>query len=244
MWIIGDCQGEFDTVLKVVSQIPKDERIIFVGDIVDRGPKSRELVKFVRDGNYTCLLGNHEHMLIDFLQSRNPVTGPMYYEPENYYYNGGCATLKSYIGQPHWQDGDTEGHRQLKNDIEWMKSLPLKLVFDDLIITHAPLVHGEMWEEWMEKDHRMMPDLIWNRDHIKPNEKFQIFGHNGKMHVFNMGEGSRYTKSKTYAMCIDDTRMDKITAIHWPSLDIIQKKYTQTDGEDEEFLHIKHPIMV
>lgn len=244
MWIIGDCQGEFDTVMRVIKEIPKDEKIIFVGDIIDRGPKSRELVKFVRESGHTCLMGNHEHMLIDFVESRlHPETGPKFYEPENYYPNGGIATLKSYLGIPYWRDGDTEGHRQLIDDVNWMKTLPLKAVFDDLIVTHAPLVNGEMWEEWMEKDHRMMPDLIWNRDHVKPNEKFQLFGHNGHLHAFTMGDGSRYKKDRIYAMCIDDTRHDYIMAIHWPSLKLIKKKYTQTE-EDGQFLHAAHPTTI
>ncbi len=36
-YIIGDVHGEYDTLLALVDKLPKDAKLIFVGDLVDRG---------------------------------------------------------------------------------------------------------------------------------------------------------------------------------------------------------------
>ena len=62
-YVIGDVHGEYDALIKLVSKLPKDAKLIFVGDLVDRGSRSAEVVKFVRDGGHLCVMGNHEYMM-------------------------------------------------------------------------------------------------------------------------------------------------------------------------------------
>ena len=67
-YIIGDVHGEFDKkALK--DKLPQNANLVFVGDLVDRGKKSKEVIEFVKDNNYSCVLGNHEKMMMDFLKS-------------------------------------------------------------------------------------------------------------------------------------------------------------------------------
>lgn len=44
----------------------KDSKIVFVGDLVDRGAKFYDVIKFVMDNNYDCVLGNHEKMFLQY----------------------------------------------------------------------------------------------------------------------------------------------------------------------------------
>lgn len=69
LYAIGDIQGCLESLEGLLEQIPADARIIFAGDIVNRGPQSLETLRFVRD---LCLsgralgtvLGNHDlHLL-------------------------------------------------------------------------------------------------------------------------------------------------------------------------------------
>ena len=48
--VIGDVAGQYDALLRLLNQIPAEEkkRIIFVGDLIDRGPKPIEVVDFVK----------------------------------------------------------------------------------------------------------------------------------------------------------------------------------------------------
>lgn len=68
-WAIGDIQGCFDEFMALLCAIdfrPDRDRLWLVGDLVNRGPKSLETLRFVRslgDGALT-LLGNHDlHLL-------------------------------------------------------------------------------------------------------------------------------------------------------------------------------------
>ncbi len=121
--IIGDVHGHYDTLLALMESIAPDasDQIYFLGDLIDRGPKSAQVVDFVMKNQYQCLLGNHEEMLLDVAGS-GKVSVDFY---QGWLYSGGNATVASYdskIPQEH---------------IEWMKSLPLYLDLGDIWLVHA-----------------------------------------------------------------------------------------------------------
>lgn len=47
-YIIGDIHGEYDTLIKLIEKLPFNAEIIFVGDLIDRGAKSREVIELIR----------------------------------------------------------------------------------------------------------------------------------------------------------------------------------------------------
>ncbi len=58
--VIGDLHGCFDEANALLSalSVTKEERVIFAGDLVDRGPKPRECVELAMQ--HECVMGNHE----------------------------------------------------------------------------------------------------------------------------------------------------------------------------------------
>ena len=46
-YAIGDVHGCFDTLEQLLQQIPNKSRLVFIGDIVNRGPKSLETIRTV-----------------------------------------------------------------------------------------------------------------------------------------------------------------------------------------------------
>lgn len=67
-YIIGDLQGCFDSLqalLKKINFNPGEDRLGFVGDLVNRGPKSLETLRFITQlKNPIIVLGNHDlHLL-------------------------------------------------------------------------------------------------------------------------------------------------------------------------------------
>jgi serine/threonine protein phosphatase 1 len=97
-WVIGDIHGQIgllDDLLTMIRAQDPDPFMVFVGDYVDRGEHSREVLERVRDLARTrpdrtvTLIGNHEVMLLDFVakpQSRSA----------KWLRYGGMQTLASY----------------------------------------------------------------------------------------------------------------------------------------------------
>lgn len=70
------------------------DQILFVGDYIDRGPHSREVVELILDMDVpvTCLMGNHELMMLNAVEDMGIGYNPV----ELWYYNGGEATVQSF----------------------------------------------------------------------------------------------------------------------------------------------------
>jgi len=70
--IIGDIHGELGALQSLLKKLdyddrgrhPEGRRLVFVGDLIDRGPDSpgvlRTIMRMVEAGNAQCILGNHE----------------------------------------------------------------------------------------------------------------------------------------------------------------------------------------
>ena len=66
-FVVGDVHGEFPTLealLDAVDFEPGRDRLFALGDLVSRGPRSRDALHWMRDGRITLSVrGNHEQML-------------------------------------------------------------------------------------------------------------------------------------------------------------------------------------
>ena len=68
-WVIGDVHGCLDALEALLSVLPKQDHLVFCGDVVGRGPDVQQTAEQVwtlrQGGRATWLLGNHEQRLID-----------------------------------------------------------------------------------------------------------------------------------------------------------------------------------
>jgi len=95
-WFIGDIHGELDLLDRLLEAIMEHDpqELTFVGDYIDRGPCSREVVERIMELKIpsVCLMGNHELMMLSALEDLAFGYNPM----ELWYYNGAEATLQSF----------------------------------------------------------------------------------------------------------------------------------------------------
>jgi serine/threonine protein phosphatase 1 len=191
-YIIGDVHGEYETLLVLVAKLPKDAEVIFVGDLIDRGAKSKEVINFVRQNSYRCVLGNHEQLMIDygtsFTKTYPKSTNPSFMH--SWYNNGGDATLFSYGLLKYTKESgmecveDAEAMKQFKDDIEWLKTLPLYIELPQKINNKSVVItHGSCADVWHHHDNKDAQETfreyaLWHRRDPNPkSEIYNIFGH-------------------------------------------------------------------
>ena len=66
LFAIGDLQGCLESLEELLTQLPQDAELLFVGDLVNRGPQSLQTLRFVKNlgSRARSILGNHDlHLL-------------------------------------------------------------------------------------------------------------------------------------------------------------------------------------
>jgi serine/threonine protein phosphatase 1 len=163
--IIGDVHGHYKglmTLLDAIAPTSEDE-VYFLGDLIDRGPQSAQVVDFVMGSSYSCLLGNHEQMLINVVTQQKRNSEPMV---QAWLYSGGQATIASY-----------EKATIKKEHVEWFQSLPAYLDLGDVWLVHAGV------DPTIALSEQTSEQLCWVRDEFhsikKPyfDNKLIIIGH-------------------------------------------------------------------
>lgn len=221
-YVIGDVHGRYDLLQKLITKLPKDVKLIFVGDLIDRGTQSKEVVKFVRENNYPCVRGNHEQFMIE--QGLLDGQPPRYFGGDKYELwmssnGGGKKTLQSYgIGENRYEYEDIATQQQSENlnqfyaDIDWMKTLPHYIELDDCIVNDRKVVisHSCISKLWNDKNTDTFNEYVReNRDDPKDIKGiFNVYGHQYKEVV----------EMTNFSACIDTSGAQTLTAIEIPSL--------------------------
>jgi serine/threonine protein phosphatase 1 len=167
---IGDIHGccrSIEALLEKMS-IYEDSQLVFIGDYIDRGPCSREVVDLMLElneqRNCIFLRGNHEQMLLDALER-----GRL----NLWLHNGGETTLRSYGTDP----GEMEFPEE---HIEFFRSTRLYYETPNYLFVHAGIPAHQTIKQSLE-DPESYHEFLWTRDHINlietPWEKKVIFGH-------------------------------------------------------------------
>jgi serine/threonine protein phosphatase 1 len=153
LFVIGDvhgCASELKTLLNKLPLHPAST-VVFLGDYIDRGPQSREVVETILKLRQFCnvvtLTGNHEAMLHDFLEDPTSQGAGMFI------YNGGGATLASYA--------DAHGNYEIPDHhIHFFSQLKLSHENDQFFFVHAGVPDVAL-DQLDEKKHRK--EMLWVR---------------------------------------------------------------------------------
>ena len=178
VYAVGDIHGEAGRLSDLLRSIeadaagaPADRLLVTLGDYVDRGPDSREVIDILEDvplPGFRCvyLMGNHERMMLDFLDRHE--------SGSKWLMNGGDATCRSYgldpLGGP-WAAGaaadETARLDDLRRDLQEALPVPHRRFLDSLVMHHREgdylFVHAglRLDRPLAEQDPE---DLLWIRD--------------------------------------------------------------------------------
>ncbi|WP_008318487.1 metallophosphoesterase [Leptolyngbya sp. PCC 6406] len=91
---IGDVHGHYDGLMGLLEAMDprEDDRMYFVGDLIDRGNQSALVIEYVRKYATGCVLGNHEQLLLEAFADGHANASAL----QAWLYSGGQATLSSY----------------------------------------------------------------------------------------------------------------------------------------------------
>ncbi len=240
-YAIGDVHGEFDTLIKLTEKLPEDAKLVFVGDLIDRGPDSSKVVDFVRNGNHQCVLGNHEDMMIEEGEKMSRLR-ENYTLDELWAINGGLETLESYGIVETSDDGkrfkytkNKESIDKFIDDAEWMETLPLGVEIrrDDIylaVISHSTI--STVWDNSLRNIKRgdknyekMKHHIIWNRSKpFSDRSPTETFPHmcNVVGHTITKEVDARYGWVNIDTGC---TSRGKLTALNLETLEVEAQVY-------------------
>lgn len=165
--VIGDTHGCYNELKALLAKLRKNgeynkktDKLIFLGDYIDRGKDSRRVIGLIKgmqkhNKNVIALMGNHEDMFLNYLKGVD----------ESWTWNGHETIIESYKGYL----------KHFNNDIEWIKGLPLYYEDEHFIYVHAGVDIDKPMNE--QSKHT----LLWVREPFIYNSnkyhKQVIFGH-------------------------------------------------------------------
>lgn len=190
---VGDIHGDLYALNRLLKRLPRfkaDDTIVFIGDYIDRGPNSKEVVERVRalsdagPARVVALRGNHEDAWLQVIHGG----WPEFVMPRK---NGCYEALCSFKGKPQPGEEELPSAEEFKelltgsffppDVVQWMQSLPF--FYED---EHAIYVHAGLKRKGKESgfphpsDVEPKRSLLWVRDtdfFVNYRGKLIVFGH-------------------------------------------------------------------
>lgn len=236
LYIIGDVHGCFNTLLALIDTLPQNDKatFIFVGDVIDRGAYSAHILDWIIHNGHTCLMGNHEAMMLETLTHPSDATLMDLWKR-----NGGEETLKSY------KDFETS---TLTHHLDWIRSLPN--YFESSITDENQkslfVTHGFGLPYWQGRDkHENQVRFRVNRLHkisdspsvqhhyrYEPNYLeypiFNVFGHDAFQETILTQSYAAIDTGCVYASFPTNKEVGgRLSALEWPSKRIYSHPYVE-----------------
>lgn len=175
--VIGDIHGCFYTLLSLIEKLERDypeAEIYLVGDMIDRGKHSCEVIDFVKEKNLKFTPGNHEYMFYHYFNTPHSLFA------EAWFSNGAEFTLKSYENR----------FERIDEHLQYIIQAPLFYNLKDCFISHAgisfyyqSILTPEILSDDKKLDEILRMDIgepysiLWSRDNLMNIGKLQIVGH-------------------------------------------------------------------
>lgn len=116
---VGDVHGcidEFNELLDKLSYNAEKDRLILLGDLIDRGPASLAVVRKAREMSLECVMGNHEHKFLKWFRSQGSKVDV--YDRKDFY------------------------TKLSDQDINYITNMPTYIELEEVIAVHAGLKPG------------------------------------------------------------------------------------------------------
>jgi len=182
--VIGDVHGCHRPLVELLGQLgtvdPPPGRLIFVGDLIDRGEDSAGVLALLHGiqvrlgGRMIVLRGNHEDMMLDFIDAPSGAARWLRY--------GGLQTLASFgIGAVTERMGDAAATRTRdalvealgRDRLDWLRAMPSYFTSGNVTVVHAAA------DPALPIDHQLSQVFAWGHPdfHTVPRRDGQWIAH-------------------------------------------------------------------
>jgi serine/threonine protein phosphatase 1 len=207
---IHGCYKPFYELVVNTIKLTKSDRLMLLGDYIDRGEQSKDVIDFIIDlkktgFNVFPLAGNHEVMLLDSFNNSEII--PLWLM------NSGMSTLNSF---------GIQNIKEIDNKyLDFFKSLEFCRILDKVIFVHAGLDdfaidpfadrRGMVWECRTSYQHPLLSDKVIIHGHRPKTLSFIEGLINGKSKVIPIDTGCVYKTAMGYgilsALEVDSMKM-------------------------------------
>lgn len=182
-YVCSDIHGQYDmynSMLQAISLTDAD-RLYILGDMIDRGPDG---IKILQDAasrpNVTCLIGNHEHMMWNYISRAMFLQGSIWLHPSN----GGRQTLSEL------KKLSPDDKKQVKRFLsELYLQIELTVEGTTFLLSHSSFLPGCGTIKWRDPrvSRKDVSDVVWNSpwrhyEYADPAEyradgRYHVIGH-------------------------------------------------------------------
>lgn len=180
IYVCSDIHGQFEMYHKMLAEIrfSDEDHLYILGDMIDRGPDG---VKILLDAsarpNVTCLIGNHEYMMWNYLRYSVFSQGGIWLDPNN----GGKQTLSAFRDLP------PEEKRRIQSFIaDLYLQIEITVADTRFLLSHSSFLPGFGTVKWRENviNKKQVSYVVWNSpwryyEYTAPEE----YGSDGRYHI-------------------------------------------------------------
>jgi len=217
-WVIPDihgCAKTLKTLVEDLIQPSKHDWLYFLGDYIDRGPSSKEVVDYLmflqkEDYNIRTLLGNHEDYLVKSYEEELSLKKIFGIKQKNkkkneWLFHGGKETMESFKL--------TELKDFPLEYLEWMKNLEYYIELENFILVHAGLnfniddpfedKNAMLWVRDFEIDQKKIGNKRIIHGHVPVSLEFIDISINNKGYKFiDLDNGAYMTEREGFGNLI------------------------------------------
>lgn len=228
-FLIGDVHGCYRTLMALINkaenQVDRPLRVILLGDLIDRGPRSREVVLWAMLNKIETCRANHDDLCLAY--SAHAKLGykakcPEYYDRDVWLHNGGIQALESW--------NPKHGQALPREVLDWMTNLPPYIILDGeregrkCLASHTGYGLDADKGNWLR--------ALWGR--YPDDGEFMHQSGNGEPMDDGYLRAFGHTKTRSVEVTKTHVNLDsgaaypgygKLTGMLWPSREIVQVDY-------------------
>jgi protein phosphatase len=259
--VISGVRGDYDSLIKLLDKVKykEEDTLIFLGNIIEKGPKSLETIQFIQEisqkGLVLCVRGNSEE---NFANENQQVTLLTKYLPQiiSRGYNSILLEAAKILNISLTTFHDVElVLSYLQDEIAFIKDMPYILESDKLVFAHAGI--KEINEDYLSDEDRLFITSSPNYFSTSEiNNRYHIIGHTpspfllNKLNyspiydmtrrIINIEGGNIITAGQLNALIIEKNDGLLSFTHRWVSVypQILVEPSIQIESESEEFILI------